>query len=139
MKMVLQFGGDADRTAPRRHTDDTEMAVSVNERLGKMRLDEPGRAGSNICRADGSCARLWTQRAEGLLTFVRQGRPWRALALAAMGGEGAFGNRAAMRVALLGAFSPTTSPPRTPGRCAVSDQLHGPPVPDSLQCWSVYG
>jgi ADP-ribosylglycohydrolase len=101
--MVLQFGGDADRTAPWRHTDDTEMAASVIEHLGELgSISQAVLAAIFAARMDP--ARGYGHGAEGLLTFIRQGLSWRVLASAAMGGEGSFGNGAAMRVAPLGAF-----------------------------------
>jgi ADP-ribosylglycohydrolase len=49
-------------------------------------------------------SRGYGQSTAGLLSFVKQGLPWRALSLSAMGGSGSFGNGAAMRVAPVGAF-----------------------------------
>jgi ADP-ribosylglycohydrolase len=89
--------------APWRYTDDTEMALSVVEVLKAYgRIDQEALAAAFARRVDEG--RGYGPSTLGILSFLRQGLPWRPLSYSAMGGTGSLGNGAAMRVAPVGAF-----------------------------------
>ncbi|MBO2448963.1 ADP-ribosylglycohydrolase family protein [Actinomadura barringtoniae] len=89
--------------APWEWSDDTEMACSVVDCLhthGAIDQD---------ALADAFATRMNTGRRYGvgaleLLERVRRGDPWREASVESFGGNGSYGNGAAMRVAPLGAY-----------------------------------
>lgn len=88
---------------PWHYTDDTEMSLSIMRvlaRHGRIEQDE---------LAESFAARYSYDRAYGpsmhrVLERMRMGENWRDVTRAAFGGQGSFGNGAAMRAAPLGAF-----------------------------------
>lgn len=84
-------------------SDDTEMACSVVACLRRHgRVDQDALAASFAARMD--TGRRYGAGALELLERIRDGHPWRAATAESFGGNGSFGNGAAMRVAPLGAF-----------------------------------
>jgi ADP-ribosylglycohydrolase len=84
-------------------SDDTEMACSVVACLHHHgRIDQDALAASFATRMD--IGRRYGAGALELLERIRDGHPWRAASAESFGGNGSFGNGAAMRVAPLGAF-----------------------------------
>ncbi|MEU5885071.1 ADP-ribosylglycohydrolase family protein [Spirillospora sp. NPDC047279] len=84
-------------------SDDTEMACSVVSCLHQHgRIDQDVLASSFATRMD--VGRRYGAGALELLERVRDGHPWRVAAVESFGGNGSFGNGAAMRVAPLGAY-----------------------------------
>lgn len=105
--------GAADRVADRRivvrrpwrWTDDTAMALSIVEVLGRhRRIDPDALAQAFVHRWTAEPDRGYGQGAFQLLTRVRRGAPWRAEAQRLFRGQGSFGNGAAMRAAPIGAY-----------------------------------
>jgi ADP-ribosylglycohydrolase len=89
--------------APWQWTDDTEMACSVLhvlERHGSV--DQDALAASFAHRHDFD--RGYGPSTNRLLRLVREGGDWRELSREPFGGQGSWGNGAAMRVAPLGAW-----------------------------------
>lgn len=84
------------------YTDDTQMALSIVEVLGKYgHIDQSALAesfGKHFEPERGYGQAMYT-----LLPQLRSGIPWQSAASALFGGSGSFGNGAAMRVAPLGA------------------------------------
>ncbi len=84
------------------YTDDTAMALSIVEvlaRHGVIDQDALARSfGARFERGRGYGAAMYE-----LLPQLRAGQPWRTAATALFGGQGSYGNGAAMRVAPLGA------------------------------------
>ena len=88
---------------PWRFTDDTMMALSVVEVLGRHGgIDQDDLARSFAARYDGT--RGYGPAMHGLLARIRAGEPWGEASPSLFGGEGTFGNGAAMRVAPVGAY-----------------------------------
>ncbi|MFB4275450.1 ADP-ribosylglycohydrolase family protein [Nonomuraea sp. MTCD27] len=84
-------------------SDDTEMACSVVSCLHRHgRIDQDTLATSFATRMD--TGRRYGAGAFGLLERIRDGHPWRVASVESFGGNGSFGNGAAMRVAPLGAY-----------------------------------
>lgn len=84
-------------------TDDTEMACSVVDELGRSGgIDQDRLAAAFAQRFEPY--RGYGGGAVVILRQIRDGRPWREVARAAFDGQGSMGNGAAMRVAPLGAF-----------------------------------
>lgn len=91
--------------APWRHTDDTEMALSIVDVLelrGELDQDELARRFAERYRRD-------PDRGYGKMTRIQlqqmiSGGEWRGLAMSVFGGKGSMGNGGAMRVAPLGAY-----------------------------------
>ncbi|MGP4026444.1 ADP-ribosylglycohydrolase family protein [Actinomadura sp. 3N407] len=84
-------------------SDDTEMACSVVACLRRHgRIDQDVLAASFAARMD--TGRRYGAGALELLERIRDGHPWRAASVESFGGNGSFGNGAAMRVTPLGAF-----------------------------------
>lgn len=84
-------------------SDDTEMACSVVACLRRHGcVDQDALAASFAARMD--TGRRYGAGALELLERIRDGHPWRAASAGSFGGNGSFGNGAAMRVAPLGAF-----------------------------------
>ena len=90
---------------PWRSTDDTAMALSVVEVLGTHgEIDPDALAHAFVRRWSADPNRGYGHGAYGLLDRVRQGARWRPEARALFGGQGSFGNGAAMRAAPIGAY-----------------------------------
>ncbi|WP_106401282.1 ADP-ribosylglycohydrolase family protein [Actinocorallia populi] len=88
--------------APWAWSDDTEMACTVTLHLAENhRVDQDLLAAEFAARL--SVGRRYGANALELLERVRAGAGWRTEARAGFGGEGSYGNGAAMRVAPLGA------------------------------------
>ncbi|RFU40899.1 ADP-ribosylglycohydrolase family protein [Actinomadura logoneensis] len=84
-------------------SDDTEMACSVVACLHRHgRIDQDALATSFATRMD--TGRRYGAGALELLERIREGHPWRVASVESFGGNGSFGNGAAMRVAPLGAY-----------------------------------
>jgi len=92
-------------TAPWRYTDDTEMALAIEEVLqihGAIDQDDLAKVFSRRFRNDPR--RGYGATAREIMAKVNGGMPWRKASSNAFGGEGSMGNGAAMRVAPLGAY-----------------------------------
>ncbi len=88
---------------PWRYTDDTEMAISIVEVLRRHGcIDQDALAAGFAERFDP--ARGYGGAAYHLLRSIRDGAPWRESAAGLFGGQGSWGNGAAMRVAPVGAY-----------------------------------
>jgi ADP-ribosylglycohydrolase len=88
---------------PWQWTDDTEMAASVVTVLAaEGRVDEDALARSFAHHHDFD--RGYGPGANRLLRLVREGGDWRELSTGLFGGQGSWGNGAAMRIAPLGAW-----------------------------------
>jgi ADP-ribosylglycohydrolase len=90
-------------TPPWPYTDDTEMALSLVEVLANHATVDQTELAARFARRM-TVARGYGAGAYDLLTRVRNGTPWQTASSAVFGGQGSFGNGAAMRVAPLGAF-----------------------------------
>jgi ADP-ribosylglycohydrolase len=102
-------------------SDDTEMACSVVACLHDHgRIDQDALATSFAARMD--TGRRYGAGALELLERIRDGRPWRATSADSFGGNGSFGNGAAMRVAPLGAFY-TGDPARAAAEAALQAEI----------------
>lgn len=88
---------------PWRYTDDTEMALSVTECLVEEGGIDPDRLAERFARRYDP-RRGYGGGAHRLLRALRRGGCWQEEAPALFGGEGSFGNGAAMRVAPVGAW-----------------------------------
>jgi ADP-ribosylglycohydrolase len=89
--------------APWQWTDDTEMACSVVAVLAaEQRVDQDALAHSFARHHDFD--RGYGPAVGRLLRLVREGGDWRELAAGLFGGQGSWGNGAAMRIAPLGAW-----------------------------------
>ena len=90
---------------PWRWTDDTAMALSIVEVLGRCGGADPDQLIEAFARRWREAPdRGYGQGAFNLLTRVSYGAPWREEARRMFGGQGSMGNGAAMRVAPLGAY-----------------------------------
>jgi len=110
------FGEPADATAraamraistrrPWRWTDDTAMALSIVEVLGTHRaIDVDALADAFARRWAREPHRGYGAGAFQLLDRLSRGAPWRREAARLFGGQGSFGNGAAMRAAPIGAY-----------------------------------
>ncbi|MFF4023552.1 MULTISPECIES: ADP-ribosylglycohydrolase family protein [Nocardia] len=88
---------------PWQWTDDTEMACSVyTEVLDRGRIDRDALAAVFADRCEPY--RGYGPGTVVVLHEIRDGRPWADAAGAVFGGNGSWGNGAAMRVAPLGAY-----------------------------------
>ena len=90
---------------PWNYTDDTHMALSIVETLRDGGGIDQGRLADSFVRQYKH--EPWRGYGPGmhrLLPQIRQGMPWHTAARDLFGGQGSFGNGAAMRVAPLGAF-----------------------------------
>ena len=84
-------------------SDDTEMACSVVSCLSASgRIDQDALATTFATRMD--MGRRYGAGALELLERIRDGHPWRVATAESFGGNGSYGNGAAMRVAPLGAY-----------------------------------
>ncbi|MCW2912661.1 MAG: hypothetical protein JWN52_729 [Actinomycetia bacterium] len=89
--------------APWVWSDDTEMACSVVDVLHRLgRIDQDTLAMAFASRMD--MGRRYGAGALELLELVRDGADWRRASAESFGGNGSYGNGAAMRVAPLGAW-----------------------------------
>jgi len=87
----------------RRYTDDTQMAISVVDTLlthGRVEQDYLARRFAERMEYD----RGYGLGSLGILESIRLGSDWRSVGGRAFGGQGSFGNGAAMRVAPVGAY-----------------------------------
>lgn len=85
------------------YTDDTQMALSVFENLrlfGKIDQDSLAQSFGNHYNS----ARGYGAAMHALLPAIRDGADWRSYSAGLFGGQGSFGNGAAMRVAPIGAY-----------------------------------
>jgi ADP-ribosylglycohydrolase len=90
---------------PWRWTDDTAMALSIVEVLGRFDgIDPDALAEAFARRWSEEPNRGYGQGAFNLLTRVSYGAPWRREAQRLFGGQGSYGNGAAMRAAPIGAY-----------------------------------
>jgi ADP-ribosylglycohydrolase len=89
--------------SPWRFTDDTMMALSVVEVLGRHGGIEQGYLARSFSERYDEI-RGYGPAMHGLLARFRAGEPWGEAAPSLFGGEGTFGNGAAMRVAPVGAY-----------------------------------
>lgn len=88
---------------PWRFTDDTQMALSIVENLCQHgEIEQDRLAYSFGLRYESS--RGYGAAMADLLPRFWSGTPWRAAARALFGGQGSYGNGAAMRVAPIGAY-----------------------------------
>src|SRR5262245_6769801 len=86
-------------------TDDTAMALSIVEVLGRRgRIDPDALAAAFARRWAEEAHRGCGQGAFILLTRVSYGAPWRRESQRMFGGQGSYGNGAAMRAAPIGAY-----------------------------------
>jgi ADP-ribosylglycohydrolase len=98
----------AERAAPAgpwRWTDDTAMAVSLYRALvahGEVRQDDLVRMFAEAYDAEPH--RGYGPSMHGVLRAILDGEPWQSVTPSQFGGQGSWGNGAAMRVAPLGAF-----------------------------------
>jgi ADP-ribosylglycohydrolase len=90
---------------PWRWTDDTAMALSIVEVLAQHeRIDQDALAAAFVRRWTAEPDRGYGQGAYNLLTRLAYGTSWRREAPRLFGGQGSFGNGAAMRAAPIGAY-----------------------------------
>ena len=90
---------------PWRWTDDTAMAMSIVEVLGRHEtIDTDALASAFARRWAQEPNRGYGQGAFNLLTRVSGGAPWRREAQRLFNGQGSFGNGAAMRAAPIGGY-----------------------------------
>jgi ADP-ribosylglycohydrolase len=88
-----------------RWTDDTAMALSIVEVLGRYdTIDTDALAAAFARRWAHEPGRGYGQGAFNLLTRVSGGAPWRREAQRLFNGQGSFGNGAAMRAAPIGGY-----------------------------------
>lgn len=88
-----------------RYTDDTEMALAIYETLeqhGEILEDTLARL--FVRRYETNPYRGYGNSVQEILRAVATGTEWKQAASSAFGGQGSFGNGAAMRVAPLGAY-----------------------------------
>lgn len=89
--------------SPWDYTDDTQMALSIVtilQEYGEINQDYLAQSfAKKYDRERGYGAAM-----HGLLTRIRDGEPWQQVANSLFGGQGSYGNGAAMRVAPIGAF-----------------------------------
>lgn len=88
---------------PWNYTDDTEMALSITAVLRQHdAIDQDALAQSFAMRYTPS--RGYGPAMHGLLHDIRAGKAWQTVACNLFGGQGSFGNGAAMRIAPLGGY-----------------------------------
>ncbi|MEH2409888.1 ADP-ribosylglycohydrolase family protein [Nostoc sp.] len=89
--------------SPWYYTDDTQMALSIMTILQEYgEIYQDGLAESFAKLYDRE--RGYGAAMHGLLTRIRDGEPWQKVASSLFGGQGSYGNGAAMRVAPIRAF-----------------------------------
>jgi len=104
-------GSDADERIAREEpplppwnfTDDTQMALSIVESLGRHQRIDPSYLAESFA-THYEYERAYGPTMHRLLAEIRQGKPWADVSSQAFGGEGSCGNGSAMRVAPLGAY-----------------------------------
>jgi ADP-ribosylglycohydrolase len=90
---------------PWRWTDDTAMAISIVELLAQHgTIDPDALARAFVKRFEQEPDRGYGAGAHGLLSRVALGASWRDEAAGMFGGNGSYGNGAAMRAAPIGAY-----------------------------------
>lgn len=90
---------------PWRWTDDTAMALSIVEVLGRCETIDPDALAAAFARRWArEPGRGYGQGAFDLLTRISRGAPWRREAQRMFNGQGSFGNGAAMRAAPIGGY-----------------------------------
>lgn len=90
---------------PWRYTDDTAMALGIHEMFAECEaVDEDRLAEIFAERYADEPWRGYGANAQRILRGIAEGRDWSALSEGSFGGEGSFGNGAAMRVAPVGAY-----------------------------------
>jgi ADP-ribosylglycohydrolase len=89
--------------SPWYYTDDTQMALSIVAILQEYGEINQDRLAESFAKEYDS-QRGYGASMHGLLTRIRDGEPWQKLASSLFGGQGSYGNGAAMRVAPIGAF-----------------------------------
>jgi ADP-ribosylglycohydrolase len=86
-------------------TDDTYMALSIISLLCQGgKIDQDGLAADFALRYKQDAYRGYGSGMHVLLQRINDGQPWREASQRQFGGQGSFGNGAAMRVAPLGAY-----------------------------------
>jgi len=90
---------------PWRWTDDTAMALSIVEVLGRHETIDPDALAAAFARRWArEPGRGYGQGAFDLLTRISRGAPWRREAQRLFNGQGSFGNGAAMRASPIGGY-----------------------------------
>lgn len=90
---------------PWRYTDDTAMAISIFEVLERFgRIDQDALAERFARRYVSEPHRGYGRMAQGILSAIAAGTPWRTAAGSVHGGEGSMGNGGAMRAGPIGAY-----------------------------------
>jgi ADP-ribosylglycohydrolase len=93
------------RDGPWRWTDDTAMALSIVETLAAHgRIDQDDLAARFARRHGEEPYRGYSVATYHGLSAIRGGRHWRGVAAAQFGGQGSYGNGAAMRASVVGAW-----------------------------------
>jgi ADP-ribosylglycohydrolase len=96
---------DIDHPGPWRWTDDTAMAIALVDTLEHARSADPDDFITRlIARHKAEPWRGYGHGAHHLFETIATGVPWRSAVRDLFGGQGSFGNGAAMRVAPLGAY-----------------------------------
>ncbi len=96
-------GGRTPPPPPWPFTDDTNMALSIYAILRQHRGIDPDRLARSFAEHYDP-RRGYGMAMHGHLARIRDGAPWQEAASSLFGGEGSFGNGAAMRVAPVGAY-----------------------------------
>lgn len=89
--------------APWYYTDDTEMSLSVVSSLARFERIEQDALAASFARHY-SYDRAYGPSMHRVLDRIRHGEDWRNVARDTFGGQGSYGNGAAMRAAPIGAF-----------------------------------
>jgi ADP-ribosylglycohydrolase len=90
---------------PWRWTDDTAMAVSIVETLARRgKIDQDELAARFVRRYWAEPDRGYGSATHSGLSAIRAGRDWRSVAAGHFGGQGSYGNGAAMRASVIGAW-----------------------------------
>ncbi|WP_369016095.1 ADP-ribosylglycohydrolase family protein [Armatimonas sp.] len=100
--MGLVTGGKVE-PGQARYSDDTQMAIGIAQAL----VDDGEIIPEHLARHFAKNFQPWRgygPGAYGVLDALKQGRPWDEPARQVFGGQGSYGNGAAMRVGPLGAF-----------------------------------
>ncbi|MFN6568949.1 ADP-ribosylglycohydrolase family protein [Dendronalium sp. ChiSLP03b] len=89
--------------SPWYYTDDTQMALSIVAILREYGEINQDKLAESFAKQYDS-QRGYGPAMQGLLMQIREGEPWQQVASSLFGGQGSYGNGAAMRVAPIGAF-----------------------------------
>jgi ADP-ribosylglycohydrolase len=104
---------EIDHPGPWRWTDDTAMAIALVDALDHAgQVDSDDFIARLLARHAAEPWRGYGYGAHRLFETIDSGVPWRSAASNLFGGEGSYGNGAAMRVAPLGAYF-ASDPPET--------------------------